>query len=262
MKKIRAEKIIRKDGKEFVRLSSHHFDVLRIKEGEIVKALLPTGEFAQVLITDKDNKEGEILKIVSPIVSGVDISVVIPLLKKEKTETIVEFLSLVGVKEIIIVETERSDVRPKEEKKQKVIERLRKISEESSRISGTKPPEIMGIFPLKYLELISPKYDVKIVFWENSSRKLTPEDVIRWKGEKKKIIFVSGPEGGLSEKEIEELEKMGFYDFTIGEKILTAEMFPIYITSVFDFILWQEEEEEEKEGEEEKEKKITFENWE
>lgn len=234
MKKIRAEKLLKEgDGKKIARLSSHHFDVLRIKEGEVVKTLLPTGEFAEVLITDAEKKEGEVIKVI-PHITPIDITVVIPLLKKGKTEKVVELLSLIGVKKIVVVLTERCEVKPSADKREKIIQRLRKISWENSRISGVKPPEIEGIFTLEKIRVFPPD-SVKVVFWENSKKKISVDEIMRWRG--KKVVFLSGPEGGFSDKEIRTLKELGFCDFTVGDKILTAELFPIYIVSVFDFIL-------------------------
>lgn len=236
MKKIRAEELFKFGEKMFVRLSSHHFDVLRIKEGERVKSLLPTGEFAEVLITNVEKKEGEVIKVIPPI-TPTDITAVIPLLKKGKTEKIVEFLSLIGVRKIVVALTERCEVKPQADKREKIIQRLRKIAWESSRISGVKPPDIDGIFPLRKIR-ISPHDSVKIVFWENSKKKLSTEEIMNWR--EKKVVFISGPEGGFSDREIRILKELGFHDFTVGDKILTAELFPIYIVSIFDFVLGEE----------------------
>lgn len=229
MKKIRGIKI---DG-DFVFLNPHHFDVLRIKEGEKVKVLLPDGNFAVAEVIDEKSKKAKVLEIIKPIEKKVKITCAIPLLKKEKTEKIVEFLSLIGVEEIIILITQRGEVKPTKDKQEKIKERLKRISLENSRISGVKTPKIEGFIKLE--DLAELDFQEKIVFWENSSQKITKEIIEKIFSKSGNLIFAVGPEGGFAEEEIELLRKFGWKDFTIGEKILTAELFPVYMASIFDF---------------------------
>jgi 16S rRNA (uracil1498-N3)-methyltransferase len=229
MKKIRALKV---EG-SIAYLNKKHAYVLRIKEGEKIKILLPSGDFALAEVVDSENMRAKILEFIPPVENKLKISIAIPLLKKGKTEKIVEYLSIVGVEKIIPVITRRSEVRPKEEKKLKIEQRLAKISVEYARISGVKPPEIEKIVSLEKLQ--DNQYQKKIVFYESSPKILSYDDLKNIISSSDKIIILIGPEGGFDEDEISYLRSRGWEDFSIGNKILTSELFPIYIISIFDF---------------------------
>jgi 16S rRNA (uracil1498-N3)-methyltransferase len=229
MKKIRALKV---EG-SIAYLNKKHAHVLRIKEGEKIKILLPSGEFALAEVVDSENMRAQILEFIPPVENKLKISIAIPLLKKEKTEKIVEYLSIIGVEKIIPVITRRSEVRPKDEKKLKIEQRLAKISVEYARISGVKPPEIEKIVSLEKLQ--DNQYQKKIVFYELSTKILSYDDLKNIISSSDKIIILIGPEGGFDEDEISYLRSRGWEDFSIGSKILTSELFPIYIISIFDF---------------------------
>ena len=229
MKKIRALKV---EG-SIAYLNKKHAYVLRIKEGEKVKILLPSGDFALAEVVDSENMRAQILEFIPPVENKLKISIAIPLLKKGKTEKIVEHLSIIGVEKIIPVITQRSEVRPKDEKKLKIEQRLAKLSAEYARISGVKPPQIEKIVLLEKLE--DNQYQKKIVFYESSPRILSYDDLESIVSSSDRIIILIGPEGGFTEDEIESLRSRGWEDFSIGSKILTSELFPIYIISIFDF---------------------------
>ncbi|MCS7214051.1 MAG: 16S rRNA (uracil(1498)-N(3))-methyltransferase [Candidatus Calescibacterium sp.] len=232
MKKIRA---LRQDG-EIVFLDPQHTKVLRIEPDETVKVLLPDGVFAIAKVTDTQKALAQIIQTLPPIKHKYAIYFVLPLLKKQHTETAVEFLSQIGVEKIIPVVTERSEVRPTFEKKRKIVQRFMKISAENARVSGVKVPQINDVVELKDIPKIldSEQVESRIVFWENSKNDF---DLATLKGVKQKVAFIVGPEGGLSEIEINYLQKSGFSDFNLGDRIIKAEFFPIYICSVIDFIL-------------------------
>ena len=229
MKKIRALKV---EG-SIAYLNKKHAYVLRIKEGEKIKILLPSGDFALAEVVDSENMRAKILEVIPPVENKLKISIAIPLLKKGKTEKIVEYLSIIGVEKIIPVITRRSEVRPKDEKKLKIEQRLAKISVEYARISGVKPPEIEKIVSLEKLQ--DNQYQKKIVFYELSTKILSYDDLKNIISSSDKIIILIGPEGGFDEDEISYLRSRGWEDFSIGSKILTSELFPIYIISIFDF---------------------------
>jgi RNA methyltransferase, RsmE family len=229
MKKISALKV---EG-DLVYLDKKHAYVLRISEGEKVKVLLPSGNFALVEVIDSDKMVGRILEFIKPIENKSKISVFISLLKKEKLEKVVEYLSIIGVERIVPVITHRCEVRPSYDKQFKIIERLKRISYENARISGVAPPKIENIFQIEKIR--DEDYEKKIVFYEHSANPFSYEVLKGLISSKGKIAIFVGPEGGFSEEEISYLVENGWQDFSLGERIFTAELFPIYIISIFDF---------------------------
>ena len=51
--------------------------------------------------------------------------------------------------------------------------------------------------------------------------------------------MVIGPEGGLTEKEEENLKNMGFELVTLGKNILRVETVPIYLLSILNYELME-----------------------
>lgn len=229
MKKIRSIK----EEKDIAFLDPKHIKVLRVQTGEKVKILLSDGRFAigEVILEGK----AQIIDFIPPIEPKHPIYLIISMLKRQKSEQVIEFSSQIGVKKIIPVITERVEIEPGYDKKIKIIERFKKLSLENSRVSGTKPPEINEIIDMKKVPEILDKEGIntRFVFWENSNN-IFKLDIIKKVG-KGTAVFV-GPEGGFSEREIDFLRKCGFSDFSLGEKIIKAEFFPMYICSIIDFI--------------------------
>ena len=50
-----------------------------------------------------------------------------------------------------------------------------------------------------------------------------------------KIIMVVGPEGGLTEKEEENLVDLGFIPVSLGNNIFRVETVPIYLLSILNY---------------------------
>ena len=50
-----------------------------------------------------------------------------------------------------------------------------------------------------------------------------------------RINLVVGPEGGLSDKEEEELNKMGFDSITLGNRIMRVETVPLFLLSIINY---------------------------
>ncbi|MGL4373839.1 MAG: RsmE family RNA methyltransferase, partial [Turicibacter sp.] len=52
-----------------------------------------------------------------------------------------------------------------------------------------------------------------------------------------KLLILVGPEGGISDKEVVELEQNGFKPCALGPRILRTETAPIYIMSAISYAL-------------------------
>ena len=51
-----------------------------------------------------------------------------------------------------------------------------------------------------------------------------------------KIFIVVGPEGGITDKEEEYLNEIGFESISLGSRIMRAETASIYITSIINYL--------------------------
>ncbi|MCD8562292.1 MAG: RNA methyltransferase [Bacilli bacterium] len=138
-----------------------------------------------------------------------------------------------GVDEITIVSTERTIVKI-EGKVDKKITRWTKICKEAAEQSKRiNIPLIKGIYKLKDIEL--DKNTLGLVT-NPEEAKTTIKSILQNKQSYDKITLVIGPEGGLSQREIEDLVKKGFISISLGKRVLRTETTPIYLMSILSFL--------------------------
>lgn len=180
----------------------------------------------------KDIKINIIEELEQEIDNFIDVTLIIPLLNENKMDLILQKATELGVSKIIPVITERSIVKLDDKREQKKIERWNKICKEASEQSKrTDIPIVTEVLTLNDLENLEGK---KIV-----CSTLEKENNIRIYLKKNKmcdkINVVVGPEGGLSKKEEELLNKMGFESISLGPRIMRVETVPLFILSILNY---------------------------
>ena len=118
---------------------------------------------------------------------------------------------------------ERIVVKLDEKTASKKIERWQKIAEVASKQSMRDIiPEIGNIVKLK--DITKQDYDVVLVAYENEEKNTLKQELKKLPAKHRyKIAIVIGPEGGISEKEIEILKNMGTSFVSLGKRILRTE---------------------------------------
>lgn len=118
---------------------------------------------------------------------------------------------------------ERIVVKLDEKTASKKIERWQKIAEVAAKQSMRDIiPEIVNIVKLK--DITKQDYDVVLVAYENEEKNMLKQELKKLQGKDRyKIAIVIGPEGGISEKEIEILKNMGTSFVSLGKRILRTE---------------------------------------
>lgn len=118
---------------------------------------------------------------------------------------------------------ERTVVKLDEKTANKKIERWQKIAEVAAKQSMRDIiPEIENIIKLQ--DITKQDYDVVLVAYENEEKNMLKQELKKLQGKDRyKIAIVIGPEGGISEKEIEILKNMGTSFVSLGKRILRTE---------------------------------------
>lgn len=154
------------------------------------------------------------------------------LVKEQKMDYILQKAAELGVYEIIPTSCERSVVKA-EGKEFKKIDRWRKVLKEASEQSKRNDiPLIEKICKLD--ELKSLDFTHKFICSVNEKSK-TIKSVLSKVDIDDKILFVIGPEGGLSEKEEKLLMKSGFQAISFGDNVLRTETASLFILSVINY---------------------------
>ena len=126
---------------------------------------------------------------------------------------------------------ERSIIKLKD-KELKKIERWNKICKEASEQSKrVNIPIVTEVKTLKQLDNID---GIKLVC-STKEKDNTIKKYLKKNNGYNKINIVIGPEGGISPKEEEYLNSIGFESVSLGNNIMRVETVPIYILSVINY---------------------------
>ena len=154
------------------------------------------------------------------------------LLKGDKMDFVIQKTTELGVRVIIPLITEKSQVRATRK-----TPRWRNIAEDASRQSGRSiVPEIFE--PLHFADIFTlPCLNSgnRILFWERGGESLS--SITDRLNRTRKISLLTGPEGGFSENEVTEASANGFLTATLGSRILRAETASIAAVALMQFSL-------------------------
>lgn len=157
---------------------------------------------------------------------------IIPLLKEQKMDLILQKGTELGISKIIPVIMERSIIKLDKEKESKKIERWNKICKEASEQS--KRIDVPVITEIKTLKELENESGLKIVC-STKEKKNNIKTFLQNNRNYNKINIVIGPEGGITEKEEMFLNSIGFNSISLGNNIMRVETVPMYILSVINY---------------------------
>ena len=158
---------------------------------------------------------------------------IVPVLKEQKMDLILQKATELGVNEIIPYISKRSVIKLKPDDYKKKVERWTRIVKEASEQS--KRLEIPVVSSIKSIDELNCIDGVKLICSTKEKSK-NLKNILNNVGKYDKINFVIGPEGGLDEKEEEKLISMDFIPITFGDRILRVETVPIFLMSVLNYI--------------------------
>ena len=244
---------------------NHIKNVLRCKVNEKLEiSIIETEERYLVEILELNN-ENIICKVVEKIEenfeSNLNLNIIQALPKADKMELIIQKCTELGVKEITPLELERCIVKLSGKDVNKKLERWQSIAETAAKqCRRSIIPKVNNLYNLKNIEEIIKKNDLVILAYENETEN-SLKDVINElkfknlqqeisvaalsnfkevteikKSDKKEdrisIGIIIGPEGGLEEKEVEYLKKLGVKSVSLGKRILRTETVAIVLASI------------------------------
>ena len=161
-----------------------------------------------------------------------NITLIIPILKEQKMDLILQKATELGVTEIIPIITKRSIIKLNDKDYDKKITRWSKIVKEASEQSHRIDiPNITTIKTIKELDNIEGKSYVCSTKEKSKNIKIVMKNVKSCD----KINLVVGPEGGLDSEEENLLNKIGFESITLGNRILRVETVPLVLLSIINY---------------------------
>ena len=155
---------------------------------------------------------------------NVNIDVAMGILKNDKMNLAIQKLTEIGVNRIIPLKTERVVVKINEKKEKWDVV----VRETLKQCRGIKFTEITPV--KKLAEIDYSKYDKIIFAYENSDESKSLSEIIE-KGDKD-ILYIIGPEGGITQEEVDFLKNSKAMEISLGKRILRAETAAIVVCGI------------------------------
>ena len=155
---------------------------------------------------------------------NVNIDVAMGILKNDKMNLAIQKLTEIGVNKIIPLKTERVVVKINEKKEKWDVV----VREALKQCRGIKFTEITPV--KKLAEIDYSKYDKIIFAYENSDESKSLSEIIE--KEDKNILYIIGPEGGITQEEVDFLKNNKAIEISLGKRILRAETAAIVVCGI------------------------------
>lgn len=210
----------------------HHIsNVMRMKNGEFIEVVYNSILYkCKVLFSDG-------LEVVydsildDKNVNDKYICLIVPVLKEQKMDYILQKSTELGVSEIIPIVTERCVVKVDSKEDKKILRWNRIVKEASEQSKRLDVPIISSIRNINDLCFSS---GVKLVCSTRENEK-NIKKILQTEKKCDRMYIVVGPEGGLSIFEENKLNELGFVSVSLGNRIMRVETVPLYILSVLNY---------------------------
>ena len=209
--------------------NANHAKVLRLECGEEV--LVCDGQGNECVCTISDVNRDQISLVVknrqiSSSEAKVHASVYMAFSKGDKLEHVIQKATELGACEIAAFPSNRCVSRPDPKSLNKKLERWQKIAASAAEQSGRGViPNVLAVNSYKEALERAATADKAILFYENEQA--TTLRMVLEESSYQSISLLTGPEGGLEEREVEMAKDMGLHVCTLGSRILRCETAPL-----------------------------------
>ena len=203
--------------------------VMRFKIGEKVEVVYNNEAYLCKII---DNYQIEEIEKMDSKESKISTTLIIPLLKEQKMDLILQKATELGVSKIILFNAKRSIIKFDEKKEAKKLERWIRICKEAAEQSKrcTIPEIVFEKNINEFSKLDGLKLICSTVEDTNNLKK-----VLQSSKNCVKINMIVGPEGGFEPNEEKSIINLGFIPVTLGNTIMRVETVPIFLLSVINY---------------------------
>jgi len=209
--------------------NAQHAKVLRLKEGEEV--LLCDGDGKECLCTVTGYGAGFVdLEVKarqdSTSEAAVKVSVYMAFAKSDKLEHVIQKATELGAYEIVAFPSARCVSRPDDKSLKKKLERWQKIAASAAEQSGRgRIPEVRTVGSYTEALCQAARADKALMFYENEHAVTLKMALAQ--SPYSTVSLLTGPEGGLEEREVEQARAAGLQVCTLGKRILRCETAPL-----------------------------------
>ena len=206
-----------------------HAKVMRLRAGDTVTLCDGAGHecTAEILAASGGNYELQLGEVKdSSSEPSCRASVYMAYAKSDKIDHVVQKATELGAYEIVCFPSARCVSRPDEKSLKKKLERWQKIAASAAEQSGRGMIPRVEVLP-SFAEALKRggETDLPMMFYENEQA--TTLHMALNSGEWKTAALLTGPEGGLEEKEVAQAMAAGWKVCTLGKRILRCETAPL-----------------------------------
>ena len=206
-----------------------HAKVLRLKNGEEVTVCDGAGRECICIVSDVNNHQISLVvksQQEASTEAPVKVSVYMAFSKGDKFEHVIQKATELGAFEIIAFPSARCVSKPDEKSLSKKLDRWQKIAASAAEQSGRGiVPTVITLSSYKEALERAAQADLGILFYENEQA--TTLRMALDAGEFSTISLLTGPEGGLESREVEQAAQKGLKVCTLGKRILRCETAPL-----------------------------------
>ena len=214
--------------------NAQHAKVLRLKAGEQVLVCDGQGMECVCRVADVAPQEVtvEVLETRPSVTEArVKASVYMAFPKADKLEHVIQKATELGAYEIVAFPSGRCISKPDDKSLKKKLERWQKIAASAAEQSGRgRIPEVVVLGSFQEALKRAAQADKALMFYENEQA--TTLKMALETGSYETVSLLTGPEGGLEEKEVEQARAAGLQVCTLGSRILRCETAPLCALSV------------------------------
>ena len=220
----------------------HMFQVMRLSAGDEVVLVFPDGIKRRAEVVDAESRTMRIIEMLEDNVElPVNVTVACGFPKGDKFATIAQKSTELGATEICGFPADRSIVKWDDKKLAKLAEKLEKV------VQGAAEQSKRNIVPC--VNLVADKksfiksfneYDKVFVAYEEAAKdgeKSVLANALSEVSAGDKLLFIFGPEGGITDKEIDDFTQAGAVCTGLGPRIMRAETAPMYALSAVSYAL-------------------------
>ena len=207
--------------------NAQHAKVLRLKTNEQVLVCDGAGREALCRIRETGAwvlSVEEVRESVSE--AAVRVSVYLAFPKADKLEHVIQKATELGAYEIVAFPSARCVSKPDEKSLKKKLERWQKIAASAAEQSGRGRIPAVRVLPGFQAALEeAARFDKALMFYEHEQA-MTLKMALS-SGAYSSVSLLTGPEGGLEEREVELAREAGLQVCTLGKRILRCETAPL-----------------------------------
>ena len=209
--------------------NAQHAKVLRLKAGEEILVCDGAGQECLCEVMDFDGKQLCVqvkLRRESETEAEVQVRVYMAFPKADKLEHVIQKATELGAFEIVAFPSARCVSKPDEKGLKKKLERWQKIAASAAEQSGRgRIPQVRALSSFQSALKEAARADRAMMFYEHEQA-VTLKMALAQKPYKT-VSILTGPEGGLEKREVEQAREAGLQVCTLGKRILRCETAPL-----------------------------------